>query len=429
MMRVRSLWSLVLRLAGVGGKFVVTFVLAREVGARAVGEFALFFGAVNLLVFVIGLDLHLFSIREMLLRRSAAGRLRVMVGQLQADAGLYVIFIAGALAIYVSGIADRLPISMGWLVAITVADHLAQELSRAFQMLRRAYAANIVFAVKSGLWGWIGSALLLGGVTPPSVEPFYALWLAFDVAAIVGGMFVLHRMMKGVPASRPHRALSWYRRGISVSRFYYATSVSTMGIAYIDRFVIAGWMSVAEAGVYAFWQSIASLLPTVTFAMAGMHSIPVLVESYKRKRSAEFKEAARAFFRHTIVLCLLAGLAVLAVSAWIPPLLGQPGMAVSWSLVLVLLSGAAGNALWQVPYQVLYSAGEDRFLAIALVSLSVLSTVANIMLIPLIGIWGAALVSAATNFAIYIALDRVAKQHLAADARAGQNAPLVRNPS
>lgn len=416
-MRLSSLSGLIARLAGVGGKFVVTFVLAREAGAAAVGEFALFFGAVNILVFLIGLDFHLFSIRELLLRQTAAGRLRVMGGQLAVDGSIYGVFIVLALLAGLTGVASLLPVPLGWLVAITIGDHLASQFSRAFMMLRRPHLANLIYAAKSGLWGWVGCAAIFAGFLPADLEPFYLLWLVFDVAAIVLGVAAMRLAMRGARLSRPGNMSGWFQRGFRTSRYFYATSVSTMLIAYLDRFVIAGNAGVAEAGVYAFWQSIAGLLPIVVYAVAGMHYLPILVESYKRRRMEEFHSAAAGFLKQTVALCLMTGALVLILSPWIAGMVGKPEIQFDRSLILLLLVGAMGNALWQVPYQILYSAGEDKFLAATLILITAVWGIADFVVIPFAGIHGAAAIVATANLIIYLWLQRTAAQHLESGAR------------
>jgi O-antigen/teichoic acid export membrane protein len=409
---VTGIISLILRLGGVGGKFAVMLILAREAGAHAVGEFALFFGAVNLLTFVIGLDFHLFSIRELLLRRSITGRLRVVAAQAAVDGTLYVVACLIAFLVWFTGLGRLTGLPIGWLLAVVIADHLSLELSRLFQILRHPHTANIIYAAKSGLWGWVGGALILTGLAAPNVTTFYTLWAACDLVAIAGGMACVRKLARGSRLTLPSRLLSWFKRGVSISRFFYATSVATMVFAYIDRFIIAGWITVSDAGKYVFWQSIAGLLPIVTFAMAGMHYLPILVESFKRKRPQEFAEAATAFMRRSLLLSLACSIGVLLLSPWIPVALHRPEFVVGWPLVAILLVASSANAMWQVPYQVLYSAQEDRFLAVALISLTIASIAADLAIIPFASIIGAACVSAVVNVAIYFVLQRAAKRHL-----------------
>jgi O-antigen/teichoic acid export membrane protein len=409
---VTGIVSLALRLGGVGGKFAVMLVLAREASAQTVGEFALFFGAINLLTYVIGLDFHLFSIRELLLRRSMAGRLRVVAAQAVVDGTLYLGAGAVAAVLWATGLDRMWGLPLGWLLAVVVADHLALELSRLFQILRHPHTANIIYAAKSGLWGWLGAAMVLGGFASARVETFYSLWIGCDLLAIIGGLTCLRLLTRDSRLALPRSMFAWFKRGVSVSRFFYATSVATMMFAYVDRFIIAAWVGVADAGKYAFWQSIAGLLPIITFAMAGMHFLPILVESYKRKRIDEFERAASEFLRRSLLLSFAAGVGVLFLSPWIPEILNRPEFVVRPAFVAVLLVASSANAMWQVPYQVLYSAGDDRVLAAALIALTALSIVADFAVIPVLGVAGAALVSAAVNVFIYLALQRRARQHI-----------------
>ncbi len=421
--------SLILRLGGVGGKFAVLLVLAREAGARTVGEFSLFFGAVNVLTFVIGLDFHLFSVRELLLRRSLSARLRVVAAQATVDGSLYLIVCAIGFVIWATGLGRSSGLPLGWLLAVVIGDHLALELSRLFQIVRHPHAANVIYAAKSGLWGWFGGALVLAGLASPNVTPFYALWVACDLLAIVGGLIYLRHFARGARPSLPSNLFAWFRRGLSVSRFFYVTSVATMVFAYIDRFMIAAWVTVADAGKYSFWQSIAGLLPIVTFAMAGMHYLPVLVESYKRNRLHDFEDAASAFMRRSLLLSCLCSAGILLIAPWIPVLLGRPEFVVDRAFVALLLVASSANAMWQVPYQVLYSAQEDRFLAAALIGLTILSIVADIAVIPFASTFGAACVSAVVNVVIFLVLQRSAKRHLGRASRTvTSGAPIASLP-
>jgi len=416
---MRALVSLGLRLLAVGGKFAVMLVLAREASAQEVGKFALFFGAINIFVYLIGLDFHLFTIRELIARRTLSGRLRIIFGQMIVDGSIYGLIILLALGAILTGAAKALPVSPFWFASILIGDHLTQELSRQFLVFRRPHLSNILYAIKTGLWGWAGSAAILAGAIPATVESFYALWLGADIIGAIVGLYALVHMMRGAKPSLPARTGKWVHRGLHVSKYFYFTSVATMCIAYLDRFLIAHQVTVSEAGKYAFWQSVASLLPVVVYAMAGMHYLPMLVEAYKRNRLGEFAQLARAFRWKTAAISAACGVGIVLVSLWIPALVGKVEFQASIPFVLVVVAAAALNALWQVPYQVLYSTGQDKWLAAVLTSLTLSSILLDLLLIPSFQIMGAAAASLVTNLAIYVLLHRRASRHQTAASNDG----------
>jgi O-antigen/teichoic acid export membrane protein len=186
-----------------------------------------------------------------------------------------------------------------------------------------------------------------------------------------------------------------------------------MCLAYVDRFVIANKVSLAEVGRYSFWQSIVALLPVVAYAMAGMHFLPRLIESYKHGELSRFANYRRQFLTRTWVVCLPAAAGVLAVSPLAPTLLGKSGFDMPLLLVALMALAACTNALWQVPYQVLYSAGDDRFLAAAVTSITGLATLASFALVSAFGVTGAVMGSVVANATMYLVLDRRSRLHVA----------------
>lgn len=408
---MRSFVSLFLRLAAVGGKFLAMLVLADVGSTKEVGNFALFFGAINVLLFAIGLDFHQFTIRELLARRTLAGRARIILGQAALDGSIYALILIAALIFATAGGSSLIPLPLGWFVAILVCDHLSQELSRLFLVLRHAHTANIIYAIKTGLWGWVGAATIYLGWVDASAESFYLAWLLADILAIAVGVVLALRLLSGVAAGLPPTYFTWVKRGLKISRLFYVTSVATMCLAYLDRFVIAQIVSIEQVGLYAFWQSIASLVPVVVFAMAGMHFLPLLVEASKQGRRDEFIRLRHSFLARTIGISLAAGAAVLVGSPWVPDLLGKQEFAADVLLVGMLVGAACLNSLWQVPYQVLYSANDDRYLAVTLTLTTVAALLLNMAIVGTFGITGAATISMVINGLVYVALDRRARRH------------------
>jgi hypothetical protein len=199
----RSLISVGLRLGGVAGKFVAVVVLAMQSGTDQVGRFTLFFSAINLFVFVIGLDLYQFVIRELLARRSPAGRLRVLFGQQAFNACIYglVLLLAIPAVAFSGGTIFEVP--LWWFVLVLITDHAAQEMSRIFIVLSRPFHANVIYVAKTGGWAWIGAAIGLLSNKPLHAESFYPLWLMMNVGALIYGVLVLRTSFRSVRSSLP----------------------------------------------------------------------------------------------------------------------------------------------------------------------------------------------------------------------------------
>jgi hypothetical protein len=215
--------TLVLRMLGVSGKFIAVMALARMGAPGDVGEFGLFFGAINVLLFAIGIDFHLYVARELLALRSNAERLRIIVGQATLDFSIYAVVLSAGVLVWLTWGARIGSIPVLWLVSILVVDHFSQELSRLFTILSRPNEANIIYAIKTGLWAWVAVPALYLKLLPPSANSLYVFWLVADVLAIVMGVVFVARLFRGEAITWPPGFATWVVRGVRVSRWFYVT--------------------------------------------------------------------------------------------------------------------------------------------------------------------------------------------------------------
>jgi O-antigen/teichoic acid export membrane protein len=401
---VRSLTSLGFRLAGVAGKFVAIVVLAAGSSATEVGKFTLFFSAINILVFVISFDFYQFVFREVIARRTPAGRLRVLFGQQIFNGMIYGIVLATALAISASGWPAIFDLPVFWLAAVLITDHAAQELSRIFTVLARPTHANIIYAIKTGAWAWAGAAVGVFSDSPLRADTFYPLWLGANLIGILIGLGVMVFEFRAITPSLPPRYRDWLTRGVWMSSPFYATSLATICLGLIDRFIIAGSQTVAAAGIYSFWQSAASLIPIILYAVCGMHFLPRLMTAVQRGQHAEFRELRQKFLTRSLVVSAILASVLLLCAPLIPALIVRSEMGAPRLLVVLLVTAAVMTALWQVPYQALYSRRDDTFLAVSIVSVTSLSVVFNLLLVPLGGAMSAAGVAAAASTGLFLIL-------------------------
>jgi O-antigen/teichoic acid export membrane protein len=400
---LRSAISVVLRVGGVGGKFVAVVALAADGGASEVGKFTLFFGAVNLLVFVVGLDFYQFIFRELIGRQSKDDRAQVLCGQLLFSLVIYSFL--GLLAVYLSwSSVPVLGLPIGWLVLVLVSDHAAQEMSRIFTVLSLPNAANIVYAIKTGAWAWIGVGYALMSGTPLTADFFYPMWLVANLLALLYGGLVLRSELEGARPGLPPEFRVWLFRALRVGSVFYVASVSAITMGTIDRFVIAGNSSIADVGLFGVWHGVSSLIPVIVYAIAGMHFLPRLIRAYQSGSREEFLGFRRSFFLQSACISGIGAVVITALAQVLPDLLGKSDLASPPLLVVTLCLAAIATALWQVPYQVLYSSRNDVFLAIALSGSALMNVLLNLMLVPKFGIVAAASVAAFSNAALFIAL-------------------------
>lgn len=160
-----------------------------------------------------------------------------------------------------------------------------------------------------------------------------------------------------------------------------------------DRFIIAGLMDEAAAGVYAVAYAAADRPLTMVFSWLGMAASPLILAAYER----EGREAAHAelysLARMMLLIALPATVGLAMVAAPLAEVLAGPEFRgpvielLPWIAAATLLNGLSAH-YQAVPFVLQRRTGT---LAATMAAAALLNTVLNFILIPWLGLFGAAL--------------------------------------
>jgi O-antigen/teichoic acid export membrane protein len=197
------------------------------------------------------------------------------------------------------------------------------------------------------------------------------------------------RALKGSFSVEKAKAYAHY--GFPVS----ASLILTLALYTADRFLIAYFLNDAEAGAYHAGFSLASRILDVLFIWFGAAGCPAMVHALEHGGVAELKDNARHQLRTMSFILFPAVGGLIMVAPALGTLLIGEGLRADALMVTPLISlGALFSGLNTYYFlQAFTLARKTRLLVVAMLVPAVSNIALNLLLIPLMGLMGAAVAS------------------------------------
>ncbi|EJA4239004.1 hypothetical protein MU942_004092, partial [Escherichia coli] len=135
------LFDLSLRIAALGGKFLLMMAIARFLTVKDVGDYGLYVSIIVVSLYFVGLDFYIFSTREILDPKVIKNIGEILFNQFVFFAFSYLLLAAiwpGLLTLSaITGVG-------GLLFVLTITEHLSQECYRVLIIKERITIANFI---------------------------------------------------------------------------------------------------------------------------------------------------------------------------------------------------------------------------------------------------------------------------------------------
>ena len=382
-----SLANMASRGLGLVARLGLTIYMARYFSLPDIGRFGLIVGLAGLMPAVSGLGLNFF------LSRDLVGKEQLEAGTLIRDR-LFVTVVVTMLilamtCVFLSArVASKIPVILTLLTAIIVLlETLAFDVHTSLISLRKSLLANQLLFIRSALWilPVIGTGVFLP----------HARNLIFLLGAWATGLLA-YSLCLGVALRdwpwreilKPPVAFSHIGRIVRRGWLIYINDLGIAGSLYGDRYLIAHYLGLGEAGTFTLFWSIANGMHVLVTVAVVQVSLPDLVLAHRR--SAQDWEAVLV---KSLAVVLITGLglsiAIFMTSEFILPLLGVDRLAGRPLVLGTMLMGMVLRLFGDVLNYGLYSRGLDKQLAVAnILGLLILLSMDTLM-IPVFGLAGA----------------------------------------
>lgn len=375
-------------------KFVLVIVLARFFPPEDLGVYGLMVSSVAIAIFLLGLEYHYFTIRALIAR--PPGRQAAI---LRDQAVLYALLTVVALPLlgvaFSAGMWSPVPTNvLVWFFALVIVELAAQEAGIALIALSRPLAANLLVFVRSGVWVYPIVVLAIWSPGTRAIQSVFVAWIAGSLASLVVAAWWLRGL--GWRAALAE-SVDWsgMRSGLRTAAPFVVTTGASMGVLFLDRFIIEAFKGLGPVGIYTFFAGITTAMHTLVNTGVSLIRMPRLVRAHQDADERRFRRELEAMTRITAGSAILLALAI---AIGITPILRLVDKSIyeeNLGVFFVLLGAALIRCLADLPIYALYAKHRDLQLLLTNLLAVGVSAVMNFMLVPPLGLSGAGIAAMA----------------------------------
>ncbi len=399
-------WGLLLlRLFTLGLRFVFVALFFRYSEALY-GEFGLVATTVMLGVYLLGLDFYVYANREML--RGDRKKSHIFFNQILLHLVLYIFLLPVFYVFFQTGFLNKKYLI--WFYLVLVAEHLSFEINRLLFVLKKPWAANLNLFFRNGFWTvpliiffWKGKDFDLNKVL--------IWWLAGDILSFLPVLTVVKPKV-GETFSTFRPDLKWVKKGLYVSVPFFFATLSFKAIEFSDRYFLDYFYDKTVVGIYTFFSNMSLLVNTVVYTAVISLMFPGIVENLLSDDLKGFSEKFKTFKKKTILWTLSASVLILIFLPFVLAVLNKKEHLHYYHVFVTLVLANILFNLSFVYHFVLYGKKKDAILVVSAFLGMLLNVLMNFILIPLAGMFGAAIGTLFSFGVIYMIKYHFAKKQL-----------------
>jgi O-antigen/teichoic acid export membrane protein len=406
---VAAVSVLILRGLTLSSRFLLSLLLARMLSPDEMGQYGLITAVLAFALLALGLEFYSHTLRE-LVPASPTRRAQIIADQIALGAVTFlVVGLFSALAVWSGLFPSRLAL---WFLLILATEHISLEATRILIITSRPVRAYIGVFLRGGVWVYAIAILMFTVPSSRSLETVLVWWALGGASSIIFAAISLFELpWRELRNKRPDWA--WIYSGLLAARPFMLTAGGALTISYVDRFMIDGFVGREALGFYTFYSTIS--IGILSLGASVSHQfLPKIIDAYASGMAA-FRKVIHSFFWSlfavTVTMVVFAALLISPLLA----LLQLPQYAQSVGVFFLMSPGILVRILADVPSYALYAARADGKLLFCNLGSAIVSILLNLALIPVLGIYGAALSGCIASAVLLITLTFFAARRMRED--------------
>lgn len=390
-----KLLSFFFRFGGISGKFLLVFLLTKNISLEFQGEYTLVNTNIALLIIFLGLDFYIFSNR--LIVKNPAELIFILKNSLAFYTSTYIMFIPILIIlVYYGLVPPEIAVLFFFLV---ISEHFSQELFRIYIALESVVIANFLFFLRTGAWSLpISIYLLLDKNSALTLSSILSVWLLFSLFSVVLGLFY----MPNIKEFRKEKIdKKWIYQGVRVGFMMFISTIFLKIIEYSDRYFINYFLGKKELGVYAFYYQFSNIINVVIFTLYISYSYPKILKSVYDKNFIGLKKEKKGLLRNTLIIVVLFFIFSLTLLPFILEVVDKNDLTSNIDVIYILIFAALFFNLSFASHFVLVAEEKEKLIIKASLIACICNVTLNLILIPKIGIYGSAIALLISSFVLF----------------------------
>lgn len=387
--------TLFVRFVGIGSRFLLTFLLTKEISLEFQGEYSLVVTSVALLVILFGFDFYVHCNR--------------MIVKGEYDA---IFCLKNSMAFYLLSYCILFPVIWGFfkffsidfvhvelLLVVIMFEHIGQEFFRTYIALGRPLLANILLFIRTGLWCLI---LVLGLLF---MKPFevdlnniLVIWLMSAIICAFLG-FIYFPNLKFFFKIKIDK--KWIKRGVLVGATMFLSTICLKIIEYSDRYLIVLFTSKKELGIYSVFFQLVNVVNVIVFTMYISFLYPSIIKGVYDRNLNAVKVAQKTIKIKTILVIIFYGAASFFFLPFFLEFIGKEELNENILLFYIMLISTFFLNFSFTSHYVIVGAEKEKMIFTATFIACLINLAINFSLIPFFGIYGSAFAMLFSNLALF----------------------------
>lgn len=377
------------------GKFLLTFLLTKKISLEFQGSFSLISTNIALLIMFLGLDVYVYTNRLMVKDKSRA--VFYLKNSLVFYALMYLLLIP---VVYILVKINLISSNFFWLFVLTVIlEHLGQEFFRAYIAFEKVLIANILLFLRTGAWAIpLVLYLLFCKEISIKIEHILICWATVSFLCVILG-FALYPDIKKI--FNTSIDIAWIKKGISVGAFMFISTILLKIIEYSDRYIIDFFLDKKQLGIYFFYFQIANIINVIIYTLYISFAYPKILKSVYSKNLNNLNQERKIITRSTILIVSLVILSIFILFPFLLEYINKPGLENEKIVFYIIGASTIFLNLSYTSHFVLIGDEKEKTIIKVTFIACVVNLILNFILIPLIGIIGAAITLLISNVILF----------------------------
>jgi len=380
-----SLAILTMRASILACKFGLVIFIGRYLDLASLGLFGLASGAVSLGSVVIGMGMV-----HLIMRDAVTLSLVRVTSDLRHywcfTTSVYVLVLICAVSITITLGASEL----WWLViVIMLFEHFGSDVFLLLTSIERPVLANVSAFLRGAAWILVYIPIAVWDPAFRSDVVLFEFWLGGSVSAFLLFLWAGRSWPWKAAFSLPFER-AWITTTARKAFVIYLSDLSFVGSQYIDRYLVTLFLGLQLAGVYFFYWSVANAV--VTFVSMVLYQVqrPRLIRAYHDGGALAHQQLTGKFMKTAIAATIVFSIAVGFSLYIVLPVLKQPtSIADNVTAFWVIVAGMAMRSIADFGNMALFTSRRDYMMTITNLAAALVLVLAQGVLLPLAGLYGA----------------------------------------
>ena len=375
---------LAMRASTLACKLGLALFVGRYLDLSSLGIYGLVTGAVAIGPVVVGLGMV-----HVIMRDAVILPLDQLTGHLRHywlfSLSIYVVMLA---LVSVTSLAGGVPWVIALVIAIMLFEHAGNDVFQLLSNLERPMLANVTAFLRGCAWILIYVPIAVWDPSFRSLPSLFGFWLAGSAVAVLLFAWASREWPWKAAFKLPFE-FSWIKARIKSAYLVYISDLSFVASQNLDRYIVTAFLGLQVAGIYfLYWAAANAVSQFVSITVLQIQR-PRLIRAFHEGGLAAHRQLVSRCMKSTISASVVFSVIVAGAFCLVVPVLNKPVFAVNLGAFGLIMLGMAVRNFADSGAMALFTARRDYLMTLTNVAAVVALVIAQVMLLPFAGLYGA----------------------------------------